>query len=167
VLSDFSLGLGIGVGFQTGVLVVQNNLPLEWVPIGTACVQFFQSFGGAIFISVAQSVFQNGLTQEIEANVPGINPEVFINSGASQVREVLASLNASQYLEAVLEAYLTGLRHAYYITVACAAAAFVAAAFLSWTKLGKEPGAPPADVEAKAAGDREITPGEKEISPAP
>jgi MFS family permease len=130
-------GLGIGVGFQTGVLVVQNNMPQEWVPQATACVQFFQSLGGAVFIAVAQSVFQNGLTSGVEKNAPGIPPEIFINSGASQVREVLASLNASQYLDVVLDAYLQGLRHAYFITVACGAAAFIAASCLSWKKLSK------------------------------
>src|SRR5690242_3654315 len=46
-------GLGIGVGFQTGVLVVQNSVSHEWIPQATACVQFFQSMGGAIFIAVA------------------------------------------------------------------------------------------------------------------
>jgi predicted MFS family arabinose efflux permease len=35
-------GLGIGVGFQGGVLVVQTVLPLSDVPVATACVSFFQ-----------------------------------------------------------------------------------------------------------------------------
>jgi hypothetical protein len=36
-------GLGIGVGFQGGVLTVQTVLPLVDVPVATACVSFFQS----------------------------------------------------------------------------------------------------------------------------
>lgn len=84
-------GLGIGVGFQLGILVVQAVLPQEDIAVATACVQFFQSFGGAIFIAVAQTVFQNGLIEGIRRDVPGLNPQIFINSGASQVRQVLAS----------------------------------------------------------------------------
>lgn len=142
-------GLGIGVGFQTGVLVVQNTVSLEWVPQATACVQFFQSLGGSIFIAVAQSVFQNGLIDGIERDAPGVPAEIFIHSGASQVREILRQLHAEQYTDAVLRAYLTGLRHAYYITVACAAAAFVVSCGLSWKKIERRR-AGPKDVVAEA-----------------
>lgn len=130
-------GLGIGVGFQVGVLVVQNTMPLEWVPVATACVQFFQSMGGAIFIAVAQAVFQNGLSEGVRSNAPGIDPQIFINGGASQVRQILEKMHAERFINAVLEAYLQGLRYSYYITVACAAAAFVAACGLSWKKISK------------------------------
>lgn len=130
-------GLGVGVGFQLGILVVQAVLPQEDIAVATACVQFFQSFGGAIFIAVAQTVFQNGLVDGIRRDVPGLDPQIFINSGASQVRQVLASMGMEQYTTAVLTAYLTGLRHAYYITVACAAAAFFAVSGLSWINIKK------------------------------
>lgn len=130
-------GLGIGVGFQLGILVVQAVLPQEDIAVATACVQFFQSFGGAIFIAVAQTVFQNGLINGIRRDVPGLDPQVFINSGASQVRQVLASMGMEQYTTAVLSAYLTGLRHSYYITVACAAGAFCAVSGLNWINIKK------------------------------
>jgi hypothetical protein len=142
-------GLGIGVGFQTGVLVVQNSVSHEWIPQATACVQFFQSLGGAIFIAVAQAVFQNGLTEGIERDAPGLPPQAFINSGASEIPLVLQQLGASQYLTAVLTAYLDGLRNSYFITVGCAAAAFVAACGLSWKKIQKMKAAGPGEGEAE------------------
>lgn len=128
-------GLGIGVGFQLGVLVVQNVLPAEDIPVATACVQFFSSFGGAIFIAVSQTVFQNGLIQGVEQNVPSIDPRIFINSGASQVREILQQMGMEQYTEAVLSAYLAGLRNTYYVSTACATAAFFAVLGLDWISL--------------------------------
>ncbi len=128
-------GLGIGIGFQTGVLVVQTVLPMELVPVATACVQFFQSLGGAVFIAVAQTVFQNGLIENIERDAPQIDPKIFINSGANQVRKILADMGQSQALDAVLNAYLQGLRHAYFISVGCAAAAFFVALGLDWVSL--------------------------------
>ena len=134
-------GLGIGVGFQTGVLVVQNTMPLDWIPQATACVQFFQSMGGAVFIAVAQSLFQNGLADGVRRDAPGVPPEIFINSGASQVRQVLEQLRATQYVEAVLLAYLQGLRNTFYLSVALAVAAFLAACGLSWKKIQKRGGA--------------------------
>ncbi|KAK0707528.1 major facilitator superfamily domain-containing protein [Lasiosphaeris hirsuta] len=147
-------GLGIGVGFQVGVLVVQNTMPLEWVPVGTACVQFFQSMGGAIFIAVAQSVFQNGLAEGVARDAPGLPPDLFINSGASQVRQILIELHAEQYTEAVLGAYLQGLRNSYYITVACGACAFIAACGFRWKKIKKH-GAQPAATDSESEADPE------------
>ncbi|KAK3692628.1 major facilitator superfamily domain-containing protein [Podospora appendiculata] len=158
-------GLGIGVGFQTGVLVVQNTMPLEWVPVATACVQFFQSMGGAIFIAVSQSVFQNGLTDGVQRNAPNLPAEIFINSGASQIREVLKRLHAEDQLTVVLEAYLQGLHNSYYITTACAACGFLAACGLSWKKIQKRGGPseiPPVvedDVEAAGAASSPATNG--------
>ena len=135
------LGLGVGPGFQLGVLVVQNVLPHEWIPVGSACVQFFQSLGGAIFIAVAQALFQNGLAQSIEENAPGISPDVFIHGGASDIRGILHSLHADDLLDAVLNAYLVGLRNSFYISVAASAMAFVMVAGLSWKKMEKSPAA--------------------------
>ncbi|KAK4166379.1 putative HC-toxin efflux carrier [Cladorrhinum sp. PSN259] len=151
-------GLGIGVGFQTGVLVVQNTMPLEWIPVATACIQFFQSIGGAIFIAVAQAVFQNGLIDGVEKNTP-LPPDLFINIGASQVRQVLedpkSPTYAPQFVEPVLAAYLQGLRNTYYISAACASAAFVVALGLSWKKIQKQ-NAPAAADDAEKNGDAKV-----------
>ncbi|KAL2266199.1 hypothetical protein VTJ83DRAFT_5551 [Remersonia thermophila] len=130
-------GLGVGVGFQTGALVVQNNVSHEWIPQATACVQFFQALGGAIFIAVAQAVFQNGLTDGIAKSAPQLDPMIFIRIGANEIPMVLESMNLSNLLTEVLTAYLGGLRNSFFITVACACAAFVAAAGLSWKKIQK------------------------------
>ncbi|KAI8241921.1 Efflux pump aflT [Colletotrichum sp. SAR 10_99] len=131
-------GLGIGAGFQIGVLVVQTVLPLEEVPVATAVVQFFQSFGGAIMIAVAQSLFQTGLVNGVATRVPDLDPSIFINAGADQVRSILTQMRRQDAIDAVLESYMVGLRHTYYVTVACAAAAFVACLGLQWKSVKKE-----------------------------
>ncbi|CAN8098089.1 unnamed protein product [Discula destructiva] len=133
-------GLGIGVGFQLGVLVVQNVLPAEDIPVATACVQFFNQFGGAVFIAVAQTLFQNGLIEGVQRDAPGIDPQIFINSGASQVRQILRQIGQEQATEAVLTAYLAGLRNTYYISVACATAAFFSVLGMSWLSLKRKKG---------------------------
>ncbi|KAI8960439.1 MFS general substrate transporter [Daldinia sp. FL1419] len=133
-------GLGVGVGFQAGVVVVQNVVSRELVPQATSCVQFFQSLGGALFIAVAQTVFQNGLIKGLARDAPQIDPNIFTHSGASQVRQVLASINQSHMLDAVLSAYMSGLRHTYYISAAAASVAFLAALGLQWKKIEKREG---------------------------
>jgi hypothetical protein len=130
-------GLGLGAGFQASILVVQTVLSQEDVPVGTACVQFFQVLGGAVFVAVAQTLFQNGLINQLEADNLGINPELFINSGASEIKSVLAGINRLDALSAVLEAYNTGLVHTYYISVACAGLAFLCSLGFEWKSVKK------------------------------
>ncbi|KAL6892780.1 MFS general substrate transporter [Trichoderma longibrachiatum] len=132
-------GLGIGAGFQASVLVVQTVLSQEWVPIGTACVQFFQVLGGAVFVAVAQTLFQNGLIDQLEKDNLGINPQLFINSGASEINSVLAGIDRLDALDSVLEAYMLGLRHTYYISVACAGCAFLCCLGFEWRSVKKGP----------------------------
>lgn len=136
------LGLGTGVCFQAGVVVVQNVLPQVLIPQGTACVQFFQTLGGALFIAVSQTVFQNGLIEGISRDAPQINPLVFINSGASQIRQILEAMGQANAVDAVLGAYTMGLRNTYYISTAAGAATFVASLGLRWKKIDKSAGKP-------------------------
>ncbi|KAI3320292.1 major facilitator superfamily domain-containing protein [Xylariaceae sp. AK1471] len=145
-------GLGTGIGFQVALLVVQNTLSQELVPQGTACVQFFQSLGGALFIAVAQTVFQNGLIEGIHQNAPQLDPKIFINSGASNIPETLAAMGQSNALEAVLTGYMSGLRNTYYISAAAAAAAFAVCLGLEWKKMEKKNNkAPPNEDVEKGA----------------
>lgn len=140
-------GLGIGAGFQIGVLVIQTVLPQDWVPVGTACVQFFQAFGGAIFVAVAQTVFQNGLIDKIKSDTTGIDPNIFINSGASEIEDVLTSMGRMDAFDTVREAYMVGLRDTYYISVACAGAAFFACLGLRWHSVKHGPDGKPKKAE--------------------
>ncbi|KAI1100595.1 MFS general substrate transporter [Jackrogersella minutella] len=133
-------GLGTGVGFQAGVVVVQNVVPRDLVSQATSCVQFFQSLGGALFIAVAQTVFQNGLIDGLARSAPHLDPDIFTHSGAGEVRHVLASVHREADLDAVLDAYMHGLRQTYYFSAAAAAAAFLAALGLQWKKIETDGG---------------------------
>lgn len=130
-------GLGVGVGFQAGVLIVQNVVTQELIPQGTACVQFFQQLGGAVFIAVAQTLFQNGVIQGVEADAPGLNPAVILNTGANLVPQTLASMGLAGLTDKVLAAYMSGLRSTFYLTVAAACCAFFVALGLEWKKIEK------------------------------
>ncbi|KAK6607074.1 major facilitator superfamily transporter [Botrytis cinerea] len=125
-------GVGIGVGFQGGVLVVQTVVPLVDVPVGTACVSFFQSLGGALFISVCQTLFQNGLKSGIEKYAPQLDPQLFLHSGATEIQQLLAQLNQEEAIGAVRQAYVEGLTRCYWVTTACAIGSFLAVCGLDW-----------------------------------
>ena len=161
-------GLGIGVGFQGGVVTVQTVLPLQDVPVATACVSFFQTLGGALFISVAQTLFQNGLLNGIQKNAPSLDAEVFLHSGATEIRRLLEEMQQMDQLGAVLQAYVDGLTHTYWITAACAIGAFLAACGLEWKSVKKghgqeKEGDKGKDVEMGDAGKGKESAMEKEL----
>ncbi|KAH0543535.1 hypothetical protein GP486_008571, partial [Trichoglossum hirsutum] len=138
-------GAGVGVGFQAPMLAVQTVLPLDDVPIGTACVMFFQTLGGALFISIGQTVFQNGLVRGTHKFVPNMDPKLLLNAGATQIRNVLQRVGLTDKLMGAIEAYMVGLVDAYRVTVACTAVAFVAACLFEWKSVK--------DGEAKRLGN--------------
>lgn len=131
---------------------MQTILTMDDIPVATACVQFFQALGSAVFIAVAQTLFQNGIVRGVSSDPTlasyGIDPLMFINSGASEVRGILEAMGAADAIPAVLEAYMGGIRDTIYVSVAAAAAAFVAAAGLKWRSVKKPVGGAPSGPSA-------------------
>ncbi|KAJ5645674.1 MFS toxin efflux pump [Penicillium longicatenatum] len=126
------VGAGIGAGLQVPMTAVQTVLTPEDIPVGTAAVMFFQTLGGAIFIAVGQSVFQNGLIAGISTHTTGVDPSAIIGAGATEMRKVLSTLGRLDQLDGVIQAYMSGLRDTYRVSLALMIAAFVAACFLEW-----------------------------------
>ena len=120
------------------MLAVQTCLPLEDVPIGTACVMFFQTLGGTLFIAIAQTVFQNGLIRGVRKFVPGLDPLILLTAGATEIRNVLSTVGMLDQLEGALKAYMMGLTDTFRVTLACAAATIITAWFLEWKSV-KDP----------------------------
>jgi hypothetical protein len=131
-------GLGLGVGFQTPILSVQTVLPLADVPIGTAIIIFFQALGGALFISIAQNVFQNGLIRGVHTFAPSVDPTSILRAGATEIRNVLARLDMSDQLEGVLRAYMVGLIDTFRVSVACTVVCVLAACFFELRSVKEE-----------------------------
>ena len=63
-------GFGVGTCVQIPSVAVQVGLSRTDMPIGNATPVFFNSLGGAVPISVAQSTFGNNLFEEVPKHVP-------------------------------------------------------------------------------------------------
>jgi hypothetical protein len=126
------MGLGAGVGFNVPLVAVQTVLPMEDIPIGTVAVMFFQSLGGALFIAVAQSVFQNGLIDGLKKYAPELDPKLMINTGATAIRTVLKETGQEDQLIPALKAYVNGLKNSYRVVAAVSVVAFFFTCFLEW-----------------------------------
>lgn len=55
---------------QQSLLVDKRVLPDTEIPIGTALINFSQTLGGAVSISVASNIFDNELGRELRRTVP-------------------------------------------------------------------------------------------------
>jgi hypothetical protein len=131
-------GLGAGVGFNVPLVAVQTVLPMQDIPIGTVSVMFFQSLGGALFIAVAQSLFQNGFIEGLHKFAPELDASVMVNTGATAIRSVLANMGMEGSVRGAIMAYVHGLQDSYYVVVAVFGVAFLASCGFEWKSVKKE-----------------------------
>ncbi|KAL2869636.1 major facilitator superfamily domain-containing protein [Aspergillus lucknowensis] len=121
------LGSGVGMGIQLPIIAVQAVLPAADIPVGTAIVTFCQTFGGAIFVSVAQALFANQLRAGLLRTVPGVSPGVVQEVGATNLDSVIDA----QHMSAVKVVYNDALVSAWYLAVALFAVAVLGAVGMS------------------------------------
>ena len=144
----FGFGLGMGMPYRTNKahtsltlftgmqqpnLAAQATLSRRDVSTGASLMVFGQSLGGSIFISVAQNIFSNKLVQGFSA-IPGLDPELAISSGATEIRNVVPP----ELLPQVLDVYNTAIVSAFYVGTALACATVVGAVLMPWTSIKKQ-----------------------------
>lgn len=121
-------GFGIGAGLQNTLLVVQTVLPLKDVAIGSAVIVFSQTLGGALFIAVAQNVFQNRLIAGLRETVPSLDANIVLQAGATSLKDAIPS----QFLEGVQIAYNSALTQTWYVALAGACLTAVGTVMIEW-----------------------------------
>ena len=125
------LGIGAGVGFQQCINALQTVLPLQDIPIGIAIITFAQSLSGAMFISIAQTVFENRLVASITAYAPNINPDALIKAGAAHLSQRVSK----DMLPSVLHAYNIAVIQTFYVSIAAALLSFIGAGLVQWKSM--------------------------------
>jgi hypothetical protein len=96
---------------------------------------FSQTFGGAIFLSFADTIFTNSLKSELPQYAPSVNPEVVIAAGATAIRNVVAK----NELAGVLVAYGKSVDRVFYLTAGAAVGCFCFAWGMGWKDIRKKP----------------------------
>jgi hypothetical protein len=92
-------GFGLGCGFQSSTFAPQTVLPRADVPLGMAMVFFMQQLGGAIFLSVSQTIFSNKLVDRL-SGVAGLDTETIVNTGATDLRSVVPASELGTVVDA-------------------------------------------------------------------
>jgi len=114
------VGFGYGFTLQLGIIVGQASSKPEDIAVATAAINFTQTYGGAIFVAVGQNIFSNKLIQGITSSVQGVDPQVVIAVGATNLQ---SSLTPTQYTQ-VLRVFMDSLKDAYVIPIALTGCAF-------------------------------------------
>ena len=92
---------------------------------------FSQTLGASVFLSLAQTIFTNGLVTNLATSAPGVNPQTVITAGASGVR---AAVSRAQ-LPAVLYAYNKAINETSYLAAGASVAIFVFAWGMGWKSI--------------------------------
>jgi EmrB/QacA subfamily drug resistance transporter len=121
-------GAGVGMAMQQPMMAVQTVLDIRDVPVGTSAIVFLQTLGGALFVSVAESVFTNKLTDYVTEYVPGLNPEIVFATGATSIQSTIPA----NLLPGVTLAYNNALTHTFFVAAGLASASIIGAVFVEW-----------------------------------
>lgn len=127
-------GAGRGLGLQMPLLAVQNTVPPQQLPIAMALTIFSQSFGAAVFLSLAETMFSNSFRTLISEYAPSVNGQSIIDAGATAFRQIVFGTD----LAGVLIAYAKSIDRIFYLAAGMGAGCFVFAMGMGWKNLKKK-----------------------------
>jgi hypothetical protein len=154
---QFLTGFGLGFGMQTAGLAMQTVLPREDVSIGLAIAFFSQQLGGAVFVSVGQTILSNLLVSKLDG-VPGLDAAAIVGSGATD----LGRLVPPEFVDLVIEAYNYACTRIFLCALGLSGAALLCALGMEWRSIKKaQPGSPGGPGGPGAARPKEMAGGEE------
>lgn len=125
------VGIGLGAIFQIPQTAAQSVVhPDDLAPI-SSMILFFQTIGGALWVSAAQAGFANKLLATLPATAPDVNPGLVLATGATELRTVFSA----QQVPGILAAYMDGLRTPFAIAIACACVTSILSVTPRWEKI--------------------------------
>ena len=135
-------GVGLGLGMQQPNMAAQTLLSMQDVPTGVSLMFLAQSLGGAVFVSIAQSIFTNSFISGLTFS--GLDPINVTKIGATEIRNKVVMKD----LSSVLLAYNYALTNAYKVALAMACFSVVGALAMEWRSVkGKKQGGGAGEVQ--------------------
>ncbi|KAI9643370.1 hypothetical protein NHQ30_007989 [Ciborinia camelliae] len=124
-------GAGIGLGEEQGLYMVQTTLHENDVATGLGIIFFAQTFGGALFVSVAQAVFLENISKALKTLAPNLDPHSVLD-GASAALHGSSNAQASAELQAV---YGVAIKEALRVGLILATVSSLGAVLYDWKSL--------------------------------
>ncbi|KAG9723947.1 MFS general substrate transporter, partial [Aureobasidium melanogenum] len=121
-------GAGLGSVLQGPNIAAQTVLPNRDVAIGLSFLQFINFFAGSTFITVSQTLLENGLISGLKDILPDLDPSTISGGGASAIRDMVSP----DQLPIVLKVYNNSIRSVWYLGLGLACLVFVASWGFEW-----------------------------------
>ena len=118
-----AVGIGSGMVVQAPIIVAQASADKADMSSVSAIILYFQTATAAIFIAVAQTLFTNKIRTQTAKELPELDTDSVIATGATKLRNVFSG----DQLQAILRIYLAGLRQGYILAITCGGMALVIA----------------------------------------
>lgn len=141
---QFLAGFGIGFGLQAPNLSIQAAVKPEDIPTGMAIMFFAQQLGGAIFVTVGQTILSTSVVSAL-SHIPGLDAEAIVKAGATELHRLVKP----EYVPDVIAAYNHACVTIFRAALALSAAHLLAAVGMPWISIKKKT-AKPNDAAAKA-----------------
>jgi hypothetical protein len=116
------------------IVAVQNSLPQKDIPVGTTLVVFSMTFGGTIFLTIAELVFSSSLRVGLREYAPSVDGAAVTSAGATGIRQVVRA----EDLAGVLQAYTLAVDHVFYLAADGLAMTFVLCWGMGWRFIPKK-----------------------------
>lgn len=110
-----------------------------------ALLVFAQTFGGAIFLTISQAVFNHTLGEELSSHLPLEVANAVVTAGARGVQDVVSGDD----LSVVLQAYSDAVARVFYVTLAAGLGIFLSAWGMGWHDISKKESPEPADSQTQ------------------
>ncbi|CAF9939967.1 MAG: hypothetical protein HETSPECPRED_002117 [Heterodermia speciosa] len=124
-------GIGIGISIQVPMIANQSFVKMSQISSVTAITLFFQTIGGALFVSAGQTVWANRLIARLPATAPTVDPKLVIATGATQLRHVFTA----EQIPGILVAYMDGLKGTFVLVVVLAGITLPIALAAKWKNI--------------------------------
>ncbi|WYZ44857.1 hypothetical protein EsH8_VIII_000173 [Colletotrichum jinshuiense] len=128
------LGAGRGASMQMHLIAVQAVLPAALLSISMATLIFMQTFSGAVIITAAQTIFSEGLGNNLEKYAPSVDAQTVLAAGGTGFRTVVSE----EELPGVLIAYAKSLSEVFYLCIAIGGLVFVFSWGMGWVDIRKK-----------------------------
>jgi MFS family permease len=129
-------GVGFGISIQVTFIAVQVVTPPEDMPTACSWEVFFKSLGGAVGISVAQTIFSDVLLSRLK-EIPGLDAVAIINAGAADVSATKGVVPVA-LVGRVKFAYSDAITRAFIVPIAVTALAVIFTWGLERRRIEKE-----------------------------
>ncbi|OKL61991.1 hypothetical protein UA08_02545 [Talaromyces atroroseus] len=136
------LGFSRGLSMQMPLIAVQNSIHPKFVPVSMALVSFGQTFGGAVFLSICETILSNQLSIDLPKYAPGVDVASIIAAGGSGSAVRAAVGNNPTQLAETLVAYAKSVNAVFWFGAAAAALCACVACGMGWKDIRKKE-APP------------------------